>query len=232
MAMNKPNKKLILYDIDGTLVNTGGAGTRSMDYAFHKLFGIKDAFRDIPMAGKTDYQIMKEGLKVHGISYENGNVEKMMGEYIQYLEKEINNPRKHIMPGILESLELLKGMGMSLGLLTGNLEQGASVKLGAFDLNKYFLAGAYGSDDEDRDNLLPVAIKKFAAIGHVFDAKECIIIGDTPRDVQCAKIHGAQCIAVATGPYSKKDLQKTNADVVLDSLVNSDGYMNIITSPA
>lgn len=227
--MENIKKKLVLYDIDGTLVSTGGAGTRSMNYAFHELFGIRDAFRYIPMAGKTDFQIMREGLKAHGLPYLDGNVEKMMNGYLEHLQKEINNNNKHVMPGILESLEMLKNMGMSLGLLTGNLEQGASIKLGAFGIDRYFLDGAYGSDDEDRDKLLPVAIKKFAAKGHDFDAKDCIVIGDTPRDVQCAKVHGAQCIAVATGPYSKEDLLNTEADIVVDSMEDRDQYMSLIT---
>ena len=227
--MNTLKKKLILYDIDGTLVSTGGAGTRSMNSAFHRLFGIEDAFRDIPMAGKTDFQIMREGLKTHGLPYMDGNVEKMMNGYIEFLQIEINNPHKHLMPGIVESLEVFQNMGMSLGLLTGNLEQGASIKLGAFGINRYFIAGAYGSDDEDRDKLLPVAIKKFGEKGYAFDAKDCIVIGDTPRDVQCAKVHGAQCIAVATGPYSKEDLMHTEADIVLESMEDSDQYMGLIT---
>ncbi len=228
--MNTPSKKLILYDIDGTLVSTGGAGTRSMNYAFHELFGIENAFKDIPMAGKTDLQIMKEGLKVHGLPFMNGNVEKMMNGYIQYLEKEIDNPNKYLMPGILESLELLKGMGMPLGLLTGNIERGASIKLAAFEIHDYFLDGAFGSDDEDRDKLLPIAIEKFGQKGHTFSAPDCIVIGDTPRDVQCAKIHGARCLAIATGPYSKEELLNTEADLVLDSMGDSDKYLDFITS--
>jgi len=223
-------KLLILYDIDGTLVSTGGAGTRSMNYAFHKLFGIEDAFRHIPMAGKTDFQIMREGLKAHGLPYRDGNVKKMINGYIEFLQTEINNPQKHLMPGIIESLELFQEMGMPLGLLTGNLEQGAAIKLGAFGINDYFLAGAFGSDDEDRDKLLPVAIKKFAGKGYIFDAADCIVIGDTPRDVQCAKVHGARCIAVATGPYSKAELLTTDADIVLDSLEQTGLYMNFITA--
>ncbi len=226
--MENMNKKLILYDIDGTLVDTGGAGTRSMNYAFHRLFGIEDAFRAIPMAGKTDFQIMREGLKAHGLPYMDGNVEKMMNGYIEFLEKEIDNPHKHLMPGIMESLQLLKEMEMSLGLLTGNLEKGASIKLGAFGIKNYFLDGAYGSDDEDRDKLLPVAIKKFAAKGHEYNAKDCVVIGDTPRDVQCAKVHGANCIAVATGPYSKTELLNTDADIVLDSMEDSEQYMRFL----
>jgi phosphoglycolate phosphatase-like HAD superfamily hydrolase len=213
-------RKLILFDIDGTLVSMGGAGTRSMNLAFNEIFGIPDAFKDIPMAGKTDIQIMKEGLKLHKLSYMDGNVEKMMNGYIRFLEKEVDNPFKHLKPGIKETLDLLIDMEMTLGLLTGNLEKGANIKLGAFNLNEYFL--------EDRDNLLPVALDKFAKKGFTFTPDTCVVVGDTPRDVRCAKIHGAACIAVATGPYSKNDLLGTGADIVVDSLVDTAKYMSFI----
>ena len=97
--------KLILFDIDGTLVGTGGAGTNSMNLAFDELFDIRDAFKDIPMAGKTDIQIIKEGLRFHGLSYVDGNVDRMINGYIKFLRQEIDNPHKHLKPGIKESLE-------------------------------------------------------------------------------------------------------------------------------
>ena len=222
-------KKLVLFDIDGTLVSTGGAGTRSMNLAFNELFGVQDAFKNIPMAGKTDLQIMKEGLKTHGLPHLDGNVEKMMNGYIKFLQIEINNPMKHLMPGIKESLALLNEMSMTIGLLTGNLEKGAKIKLGAFNLNEYFLDGAFGSDDEDRDKLLPIAIDKFSGKGFKFFPADCIVVGDTPRDVRCAKIHGAGCIAVATGPYSKEALLDTKADIVIDSLAETDKYISFIS---
>ena len=223
-------KKLILYDIDGTLVTTGGAGVRSLNRAFDTLFGIRDAFKDIAMAGKTDAQIMKEGLSVHGFQAMDGNLSKMEDMYLQYLREEIENPQRGIMPGIKESLDLFNQKGMALGLLTGNLEKGAKIKLGPFGLNEYFIDGAFGSDHEDRDELLPIAIRKFANRGLDFKPRDCIIIGDTPRDVQCAKIHGAQCIAVATGPYSKEALLETEADIVLDSLREKEAYAGFIFS--
>lgn len=228
--MSDRDKKLILFDIDDTLMSAGGAGTRSMNLAFHALFGIKDAFKGIPMAGRTDPQIMKEGLKFHGLPYMDGNVGKMKEVYLKFLEHEINNPLRHLKPGIKETLSLLHDMDMVIGLLTGNLEKGAEIKLGAFGLNDYFLDGAFGSDDEDRDKLLPIAIGKFAQKGFWFYPKDCIVVGDTPRDVQCAKIHGACCIAVATGPYSKENLLNTDADIVIDSLAKTGEYMNFIMS--
>lgn len=228
--MSIKSEKLVLFDIDGTLVSTGGAGTRSMNLAFHELFGIPDAFRDIPMAGKTDPQIMKEGLKHHGLPYQDGNVEKMMNGYIKFLQREIDNPHRYLMPGISASLDLFEEMKIPVGLLTGNLEKGAEIKLGAFGIYNCFIDGAFGSDHEDRDNLLPIAIEKFAARGYKFRPEDCVIIGDTPRDVQCAKIHGAYCIAVATGPYSKEVLLATDADIVLDSLEDTDTHMTFIHS--
>lgn len=220
-------KKLVLFDIDGTLITAGGAGTRSLDRAFHALFGIVNAFEGITMAGKTDIQIIREGLGLHRLSMD-GNVGKMQEKYLYFLKEEINNPLKSLKPGIKEILESLKNDGMPLGLLTGNLEGGAKIKLEPFGLNDYFIDGAFGSDHEDRDELLPIAIEKFKRKGFSFMPWQCIIIGDTPRDVQCAKIHGAKCLAVATGPYSREELQRTDADIVFDTLAETERCLDFI----
>jgi len=221
------NKKLILYDIDGTLITTGGAGVRALNRAFARLYKIEDAFRDIPMAGKTDIQIMKEGLISHGLKDLNGNLSDMQEMYLRFLKEEINNPMRSLKPGIMESIEMFRGMGMALGLLTGNLEKGAGIKLAAFGLNGYFADGAFGSDHEDRDMLLPIAIKKFSGRGLDFLPQDCVVIGDTPRDVRCAKIHGARAIAVATGPYSKEELLDTGADIVLGTMQERGSCMGL-----
>jgi phosphoglycolate phosphatase-like HAD superfamily hydrolase len=225
MKMNK----LILFDIDGTLIDTGGAGTTSLNKAFYKLFGVKGAFKDISMAGKTDIQIIKEGLKSHGFTYGDGNIGAMINAYLEFLKDEIDNPRRKLKPGIMGILNLLREMGMTLGLLTGNLEEGAKIKLSPFGLYEYFLEGAFGSDHEDRDMLLPIVIQKFLRIGLEFSPEECIVVGDTPRDVKCAKVHGACCIAVATGSYTKEHLLNTEADIVLDSLAEIERCVNFIT---
>jgi phosphoglycolate phosphatase-like HAD superfamily hydrolase len=180
------------------------------------------------MAGKTDFQIMRDGLNAYGLNSTDGNVRKMANEYLDFLEIEIENPFRHVKPGIVEILNLLRKNKMSIGLLTGNLERGAKIKLSPFGLNEFFLDGAFGSDHEDRDLLLPIALKKFSRRGFEFAARDCIVIGDTPRDVRCAKIHGAYSIAVATGPYTKEDLLNTDADIILDSLANVEECMNFI----
>jgi phosphoglycolate phosphatase-like HAD superfamily hydrolase len=124
------------------------------------------------------------------------------------------------MPGIYEILENLRLKGESgLGLLTGNLEQGARVKLEPFRLNEYFSSGAFGSDDEDRNNLLPIAVSRFEGLfQRKVEIDNCVIVGDTPRDVECAYTYGAMCIGVATGPYSMNDLIEAGADYVLEDL--------------
>jgi len=214
---------LLLFDIDGTLIDSGEAGTRSLNLAFEKLFSVSNAFHDIRMAGKTDTQIMKEGLIKHGISV-NNNLDAVNNTYLMHLQKEINNNRRHIKPGIYELLERLSLIrDVRLGLLTGNLEPGAKIKLQPFKLNRYFQTGAFGSDNEDRDRLLPIAIKRFEEIcRRKIDITECIVIGDTPRDVNCAKTNGAMCIGVATGPYSINELERAGADCVFQDL--SDHY--------
>jgi phosphoglycolate phosphatase len=212
--------KLILFDIDGTLIDSGEAGTRSLNLAFEELFSLKDAFRGIPMAGKTDIQILKEGLSSHGLDSENGNVGLLCTAYILHLQREIENPRRHVKPGILNSLSVLSRMdGVSLGLLTGNIETGARIKLNPFGLNSYFPFGAFGNDHEDRNRLLPIAVERFRLL-HNRDIpyRDCVIIGDTPRDVECAKVYGAYSIAVATGPYSVQSLSTSGADRILKDM--------------
>jgi len=215
---NSSKNKLFLFDIDGTLITTGGAGTRAMNLAFENLFGIKDAFKHIKMAGKTDIQIMKEGMSKHGIFMNHGNLKNMKEMYLYYLAREINNPYKGPKPGVLGTLNRLREEGHLIGLLTGNLKEGARIKLGACGIYHYFIDGAFGSDHEDRDALLPIAIEKFRKRGYEFSINDCVIVGDTPRDVRCAKVHNAFCIAVATGPYSIEELSVSGADVVIPTL--------------
>jgi len=221
--------RLILFDIDGTLIDSGGAGTRSLDLSLKELFSIDNAFQGISMAGKTDTQIIKEGLLKHGISV-NGNIDAVITAYLKYLRKEINNDRKHVKPGIynlLNTLSFMKDIGS--GLLSGNLESGARIKLEPFKLNDYFPTGAFGSDDEDRNNLLPVAVKRFEELfRRKIEIDNCIVVGDTPRDVECAHIYGAMCIGVATGPYSFEDLREAGADYVVQDLSNQNTLLQFL----
>jgi len=223
--------KLILFDIDGTIIDSGGAGTRSLNLAFKELFSIDNAFKGIAMAGKTDIQIVKEGIARYNLPLENGILSEVINSYLKNLVREMNNDKRHIKPGIKEALEMLisKNSDYQIGLLTGNIEQGARIKLDPFGLNQYFPSGAFGSDDEDRNKLLPIAIERFGNIsGKRINFKDCIIVGDTPRDVYCAKPYGAYCIAVATGQYSFNSLIKAGADLVMKDLSDTTAFLKAI----
>jgi len=210
----------VLFDIDGTLIDPGGAGRRSVSKAFYQMFSVRDAFAGMTMAGKTDIQIIKEGLSIHGLPSGDGILVSIVSQYIKNLRIEIDNKRKHAMPGVVELLNALETMdGYWLGLLTGNIERGARIKLGAFDLNKYFPIGAFGDDNEDRNRLLPVAVEKLKEVENIdINYSDCTVIGDTPEDVQCSRPFGATSIAVSTGPYSYESLLETGADYVLRDL--------------
>lgn len=222
--------KILLFDIDGTLLSAGGAGTRSLNKAFEKVLGIEETFKNFEMAGKTDIQIIKEGLKLLGIEPKTLLINELIKKYLEFLEVEINNNSKHIKPGVLEFIQFIDvNFGYPTGLLTGNLELGARIKLEPFGLNSYFTFGAFGSDHENRNHLLPIAIERFAAKFNMkIDFHQCIVIGDTPRDVACAKPYGAKVIAVATGPYSVGDLEKTDADVVVETLEEKEKLFPIL----
>ena len=223
--------KLILFDIDETLIDSGQAGSMALNIAFKNLFSINNAFNGVSMAGKTDIQIMKEGLSKHGLASNNGIIPAIIGAYMEYLSIEINNDRKRLKPGIMEAVETIKddNGSFTLGLLTGNIERGARIKLEPFSLNPYFASGAFGSDHEDRNSLLPIAVERFNKItGKTIEFRDCVIIGDTPRDVYCAKPYGAKCIAVATGHYPENALKEAGADVVMTDLSDTKALLSAI----
>lgn len=222
--------KFILFDIDGTLMDSGGAGTRSLNLAFEESFAVKDAFRSISMAGKTDTQILREGFELHNIDYANGAMPEFYRNYIRHLRENIKNTLGHIKPGIREALREVRAQKeFVLGLLTGNIEEGARIKLDVFGLNDYFNIGAFGNDAEDRDRLLPIAVDKLFKLNSLkVGYRDCIVIGDTPRDVSCSKPYGAFSVAVATGPYSAGTLSEAGADVVLHDLSDTEAFMSIV----
>ena len=154
------------------------------------------------------------------MSAEDGLLSEIIETYLENLRTEIRNREKHIKPGAVELLESLRALeGYWVGLLTGNIRRGARIKLGSLGLNKYFSFGAFGDDHEDRNKLLPIALNKFRHREKIeLDYKNCIVIGDTPNDVDCSKPYGAMSIAVSTGPFSYEDLLKSEADHVLRDL--------------
>lgn len=222
--------KLILFDIDGTLIHTGGAGMIAMNRAFETITGLVDGVQGIQCAGRTDIGILKDALTRAAIETDGDFFEAFLKVYPSELEVALKESAGHVKPGIPELLDLLVGMEeIRVGLLTGNVEQGARAKLTHFKLVHYFLFGAYGSDHEDRNELLPIALRKFSELETiVVEPRNCVIIGDTPLDIACAQVHGAKSLAVATGPYSCDELSSFDPDVVLNDLSDTDGVLHML----
>jgi phosphoglycolate phosphatase len=227
----KPKQaKVVLFDIDGTLVLTGGAGQRAMARAFEELFAISDAFRDIPMAGRTDTWILSSAAAAHGVF--PATLAAFQAAYLALLEKELElpNPKKAVMPGVRPLLDALAARNDTfLALLTGNYETAARLKLEHFDLWRYFSCGAFADDAADRNSLLPKALERVRACGGpaVYPA-DVIVVGDTPHDVACALAAGARPVGVATGPFTAEQLRASGAQIVFEDLSDTEAFLKLL----
>ncbi len=212
--------KILLFDIDGTLVSTGGAGRKAFVQALGAGFEVEAEFDDVPFAGQTDPLILREFFVRHGIELSQRNVNIFFENYLRFLQKNMFALDGKVMPGILEILERCGNGGeFRAGLLTGNIEAGAKVKLERFDLWRHFEFGAFASDHEERDEIARVAWRRSRErFGEELRPEDLVVIGDTPKDVRCGKEIGAWTVAVATGPHSVKELEGCGADIVLRDL--------------
>lgn len=214
--------KLILFDIDGTLVLSGRAGARAMARAFAEVLGVSDGFQSIPMAGRTDAWIVAQVAAQRGLPCDDQTLRRVHDTYIAHLEHEIqrDGPQKGVLPGVRSLLEALAPRPDAfLGLLTGNFERGAHIKLQYFDLWRYFRCGAFGDAAQERNGLLQTALARVEACGGPpVGPRDVVIVGDTPLDVAVAVAGGARSLAVATGSYDAETLRASGADVVLENL--------------
>jgi len=214
--------KLILFDIDGTLVLTGGAGGRAMARAFEEVFGFSNGLGSIPMAGRTDAWIVAQMAARHGLGADDDRLNLFREAYVRILAEEVlqPGPEKGILPGVRPLLDTLASQDDAyLALLTGNVRCGAEIKLEHFDLWRYFQAGAFGDDSHDRNGLLWQAIASVGAVGGPqFRPADVVIIGDTPLDIAVAVAGGARSIGVATGSYDVEALLASGADAALPDL--------------
>jgi phosphoglycolate phosphatase len=205
-----------------------------MAFAFDELFSVPDAFRDVPMAGRTDAGILADAAAAHGIPADSPVLARFPAIYLQHLTRELDkpDPRKGIMPGVRPLLDVLSARDdVHLALLTGNYEASAQLKLHYFDLWRYFRGGAFGDGAPERNPLLPRAVAQVAQCGGpTVDAREAVVIGDTPLDVACAQASGARSIAVATGNYSVADLHAAGADVVFEDLSDTPAVLRLFNS--
>jgi len=204
-----------------------------MTIAFEELMGIPDAFRGIPMAGRTDSWILADAAAAHGITRDSPDLARFPEVYVTHLVRQIEEPgssRKGVMPGVRALLDALSGRpDVYLALLTGNYEAAARVKLEYFDLWRYFSCGAFGDDAPDRNGLLPRAVTTVAACGGpAFAATDAVVIGDTPLDVACAKYSSARSIGVATGSHGVDALREAGADVVFQDLSDTKAVLRAL----
>ena len=227
--------KILLFDIDGTLCLTGGAGLRAMVRAFEDTFAVTHPLTDVPMAGRTDAWIVAQLAAAHRIELEPTQLAQFRDIYLAHLPLEIEKPgpRKGVMPGIRPLLEALAPRAdVHLALLTGNFEGGARAKLEYFDLWRYFRGGAFGDTAHDRNSLVAHALAAIAAGGGPTNilARDVVIIGDTPLDVECAVKAGARSVAVATGGYDVGALQDAGADVAFADLGDTASVLAVLLS--
>lgn len=204
-----------------------------MSLAFEDVLGIRDAFRGMPMAGRTDSWILADAAAAHGVPSDSPALARFRDVYLEHLAVEIEKPgasRKGIMPGIRELVDALAGRGdVYLALLTGNYEAAARIKLEHFDLWRYFSCGAFGDDAPDRNGLLPRAVATIAACGGPsFAATDAVVIGDTPLDVACAAHSAARSIGVATGNHTIDELRAAGADAVFVDLSDTQAVLRAI----
>jgi phosphoglycolate phosphatase len=231
--------RLLLFDIDGTLVLTGGAGKVAMAEAIVEVFGIAEPLEHVALAGRTDRAILEDALEAApgGPVPLDGRLASFQRAYFTRLAAEMDVPRPHkrALPGVRDLLDRLSGRDdVALGLLTGNFAESARLKLEHFDLWRYFAWGAYGGDTRDRNTLVPVALQ--CALDHgcpaVEDPASVVVIGDTPHDVACARSAKATAVAVATGYFSVDQLRATGADVVLPDLSETERVVALLTGRA
>jgi len=211
----------VLFDIDGTLITTGGAGAEAWRRAFRELHDTDVDIRAVTESGMTDPEVGRTALRhVLGRDPETRELSAAMGCYLGHLDQAVAGSEGYrVMPGIEALLERLVTDGLLLGLTTGNVEAAAHVKLSRAGLNRFFAFGGYGSDSTDRAELTRRAVERGMLVaGGTLAAAECIAVGDTPRDVAAAHAAGLRVAAVATGNYGRAELESSGADWTLETV--------------
>ena len=207
--------RLVLFDIDGTLVHTGHAGTKAFAQTFAHIFGLKHGSEKMRFAGRTDVNLVREFFKIHGVPESRDNFQQFFETYVFWLEQILGQTSGRECVGVRNFIGELLDLPQPpmLGLLTGNIQLGAEIKLRHFGLWDFFVMGGFADDHEERNH---IAVAALARGRRVLDAHlqphEVVVIGDTPFDVKCGKFIGAKTLAVATGGSTFEELQPQGAD--------------------
>jgi phosphoglycolate phosphatase len=213
--------RLVLFDIDGTLVHTGGAGTMAFSRTFSYVFGLHHGAERMKFAGRTDVSLVREFFKIHGVPESQENFRQFFDNYVFWLEQIVAQSTGNQCAGVSAFIRDLLALPQPpvLGLLTGNIQLGAEIKLRRFDLWDHFVMGGFADDHEDRNHIAVAALQRGR---RVLDAhlqpQEIVVIGDTPFDVRCGKFIGAKTLAVATGGSKYAELKQHGADWTVEDL--------------
>jgi phosphoglycolate phosphatase-like HAD superfamily hydrolase len=218
--------RILLFDVDGTLIRSGGAGARALERAVAEAFSLGEVRAGFSFAGGTDPAIFRRLLADHGIEPTDDALARTFERYLDVLREEIERAQGYrVNPGMTDALEALAAQDpayLAVGLGTGNVEPGARIKLSRADLNRHFPFGGFGSDAEDRAALLRAGAARGAArLGRALAECDVVVVGDTPLDVSAAHAIGARCLAVATGGGTRPELAAAGADYLFGSLAES-----------
>ena len=213
--------RLVLFDIDGTLIRTGGAGVQAFAKVFATEFDAVDGFEQLKFAGRTDVGLVREFFAVHEIPPTPANFERFFERYVFWLDQMMRHCQGNVCPGVREFLEDLPALSQPplLGLLTGNIRLGAEIKLRHFNLWESFQTGAFADDHEERAQIAAIARDRGSRIlQRDLRGAEVLVIGDTPLDISCARAIGAKVLAVATGGYTLPELKQHAPDWAVPNL--------------
>jgi phosphoglycolate phosphatase len=214
-----------LFDVDGTLLLTQGAGRDALSLALRDQFGVEDDLSGIPFAGRTDTLILSDVLRRHGLELRDGQRERFWGRVTTHMRSLMDPPRGGLLPGVRPLLEAIGAEpGWVRALLTGNVADMARIKLEAFGVYDAFAWGAFGDEAPDRNELARLAVRR-AAERHGVTPDRCVVVGDTVLDIACARAAGAKAVAVATGSQSRQELAAREPDLLLDDLTRQDALL-------
>jgi len=219
--------RLILFDIDGTLIKTGGAGEKAFAKVCEQEFNIPNATENIRFAGRTDPAIVREFFQLFGIAPTPEHFARFFSAYVIWLERMLLTLDGNVLPGVHELIAAFRAMSHRplIGLLTGNIKQGALLKLTHYRLWDSFAMGAYGDDHEDRNQIAAIARDRGAKLlGTKLPGEEILVIGDTPRDVECGNAIQAKVLAVATGIFSVDQLRSCKPHWLVPNLAGVNAH--------
>jgi phosphoglycolate phosphatase len=230
--------RVLLFDIDGTLVHAGGAGRRALERALTLHCGVLNgAIAHLRLDGMTDRLIVREAMVALGMPFEDALCDRVLESYVEHLVGEIQAPTYRVLPGVAELLETLSRSEALIGLCTGNVVGGARIKLGRGGLDRFFDwsdggVNGFAADGEARECIVEAVLRRAnRRLSRRVDPREVLIIGDTPRDVEAARAAGVPVLGVATGRFSVRELRECGADRVVETLAEPDLAERLLSWP-